>query len=79
MRGNLDLGDLTARIDVQISRELPDNGEFPAEVQILSRDGQMLVQRCEVPPGGSSRPMSYEQLVEKLQSCAAGILAFGGG
>jgi len=68
------LRDLTARIDVQISRELPDNGEFPAEVQILSRDGQMLVQRCEVPPGGSSRPMSYEQLVEKLQSCAAGIL-----
>jgi 2-methylcitrate dehydratase PrpD len=68
------LGDLTARIDVQISRELPDNGEFPAEVQIRTRDGQTLVQRCEVPPGGSSRPMSYRQLVEKLRSCAVGIL-----
>jgi 2-methylcitrate dehydratase PrpD len=68
------LRDLAARIDVQISNELPDNGEFPAEVHIRTRDGQTLVQRCEVPPGGSSRPVSYGQLVDKLRSCAVGIL-----
>ena len=68
------LRDLTARIDVQISAELPDNGEFPAELHIRTRDGQMLIERREVPPGGSSRRLSYEQLVEKLRSCANGIL-----
>jgi 2-methylcitrate dehydratase PrpD len=68
------LRDLAARIDVQISGELPDNGEFPAEVHVRTGDGRTLVQRCEVPPGGSTRPMSYEQLVEKLRSCAADIL-----
>jgi 2-methylcitrate dehydratase PrpD len=66
--------DLAARIDVRISAELPDNGEFPAELQARMRDGQTMVERREVPPGGSSRPLSYEQLVEKLRSCAAGIL-----
>jgi 2-methylcitrate dehydratase PrpD len=68
------LRDLATRIDVQISSELPDNSEFPAEVHIRTRDGQTLVQRCDVPPGGSSRPMSYEQLVEKLRACADDIL-----
>ncbi|HEV2038379.1 MAG TPA: hypothetical protein VGQ96_07220, partial [Candidatus Eremiobacteraceae bacterium] len=71
------LRDLVARIDVQISGDLPDNGEFPAEVHVRTRDGQTLVQRCEVPPGGSSRPVSYEQLVGKLRSCAGGILEPG--
>ena len=72
--GEQALRDLAARIDVQISGDLPDNGEFPAEVRVRTRDGQTHVQRCEVPPGGSSRPVSYEQLVGKLRSCAAGIL-----
>jgi 2-methylcitrate dehydratase PrpD len=69
------LRELAGRIDVQISAELPDNGEFPAEVQVRMRDGQTLVERREVPPGGSTRPLSYEQLVEKFRSCATGILA----
>jgi 2-methylcitrate dehydratase PrpD len=68
------LRDLAERIDVQISSELPDNGEFPAEVHIRTRDGQTLAERCEVPPGGSSRPVSHEQLVDKLRTCAGGIL-----
>jgi 2-methylcitrate dehydratase PrpD len=69
------LRELAGRIDIQISAELPDNGEFPAEVQARLRDGQMLVERREVPPGGSTRPLSYEQLVEKFRSCATGTLA----
>src|SRR6202171_940183 len=66
--------DLAGRIDVQISGDLPDNGEFPAEVHVRTRDAQTHVQRCEVPPGGSTRPGSYEQPGGKLRSCAGRIL-----
>jgi 2-methylcitrate dehydratase PrpD len=63
--------DLRRRIDVQISRKLPDNGEFPAELRITTTAGEELVERRDVPPGGSTRPLGEDQVIAKLRACAA--------
>jgi 2-methylcitrate dehydratase PrpD len=63
--------DLRRRIDVQISKKLPDNGEFPAELRITTNAGEELAERRDVPPGGSTRPLSEADLIAKLRACAA--------
>jgi 2-methylcitrate dehydratase PrpD len=45
---------LLDRIRVSISDDLPDNGEFPAEVRITLSDGSTRVERRDVPRGGST-------------------------
>jgi len=66
---------LICRVHVTISQNLPDNGEFPAELRIETTDGALLTHRSEVPPGGSSRPLSEAQLIEKMHDCATDVLA----
>lgn len=65
---------LMRRIGVRISNALPDSNEFPAEVEIETCSGEMLSKRCDVPPGGSTRPMSEQQLIAKFHDCAEGTL-----
>jgi len=63
------------RIRVSISDDLPDNGEFPAEVRIMLSDGSTRVERRDVPRGGSTEPLSDEELEDKFRSCAGVALA----
>jgi 2-methylcitrate dehydratase PrpD len=60
---------LMHRISVRISRDLPDNGEFPAELQVRLSDGSTRVERRDVPRGGSTVPLSDQELEEKFHSC----------
>jgi 2-methylcitrate dehydratase PrpD len=68
------LAALRRLIDVRIAEDLPDNNEFPAEVRLELTDGEVLAERREVPPGGSSRPLTQEEVLAKLRSCAAVVL-----
>lgn len=65
------LAELRRLIDVRTSAELPDNNEFPAEVRIELAGGEVLVERRDVPPGGSSRPLTQDEVLAKLRTCAA--------
>jgi 2-methylcitrate dehydratase PrpD len=47
---------LMDRIRVSISDDLPDIGEFPAEVRITLSDGSAKAERRDVPRGGSTEP-----------------------
>lgn len=62
---------LMNRITIRISHDLPDNGEFPAEICITLRDGSTKVERRDVPQGGSSAPLSDEDLRKKFRNCAS--------
>lgn len=66
-----ELAALRRLIEVRTSPELPDNNEFPAEVRLELSSGEVLVERREVPPGGSTRPLTQDQVLAKLRSCAA--------
>ena len=50
------------------------NGEFPAEVRIETADGEMLKCRNDVPPGGSTRPLSDADVTAKFRDCASAVL-----
>jgi len=65
------LAALRRLIDVRTAQDLPDNNEFPAEVRVELADGEVLAERREVPPGGSSRPLTQDEVLAKLRSCAA--------
>lgn len=65
------------KIEVAKADDLPDNGLFPAEVQVRLRDGRTLRERRDVPPGAPERPMTPAQAMGKFQSCARGILDAG--
>ena len=65
---------LMQKISVRIADDLPDNGEFPAEVRLQTSDGQWLVERREVPPGGSTRPLGAAQIEAKFRSCSQLVL-----
>lgn len=65
---------LMRQISVHISDDLPDNGEFPAEVHIETTDACIWKERRDVPRGGSTRPLSYTDIVSKFRSCSQLIL-----
>jgi len=65
-----DIVRLMDRISVRISHDLPDNGEFPAAVQVRLSDGSTKVERRDVPRGGSTAPLNDRELEEKFRSCA---------
>lgn len=67
---DVQLADLRRRIEVRTSADLPDNSEFPAEVSVELEDGAMLSERRDAPPGGASLPLTQDQVVAKLRSCA---------
>ena len=68
------LAALRRLIDVRIAEDLPDNNEFPAEVRLELASGEVLAERREVPPGGSTRPLTQDEVLAKLRSCAAVVL-----
>lgn len=65
---------LMQKMSVRIAHDLPDNGEFPAEVRIQASDGEWLVERREVPPGGSTRPLGAAEIEAKFRSCSELVL-----
>jgi 2-methylcitrate dehydratase PrpD len=65
---------LMDRIVVRISDELPDNGEFPAELRIVTAAGTVESERRDVPRGGSTVPLTTSELEGKFQSCARVVL-----
>jgi 2-methylcitrate dehydratase PrpD len=65
------LAALRRLVEVRIADDLPDNNEFPAEVRLELASGEVLAERREVPPGGSSRPLTQDEVLAKLRSCAA--------
>lgn len=66
---------LMRRIKVAISDSLPDSQEFPAEVHVSTTTGDTLVERADVPPGGSTRPFSDAQVAAKFRDCAEHVLS----
>jgi 2-methylcitrate dehydratase PrpD len=64
-----------SRISVRIGHDLPDSDEFPAEVRIISTDGTQTAERREVPSGGSTRPLTDEELHAKFRDCARPVFA----
>lgn len=62
---------LMDRITIRAGEDLPDNGQFPAELHITRSDGRRLVERCEIHPGGIGRPLSEAEVAAKFTTCAA--------
>ncbi|MBV7483216.1 MmgE/PrpD family protein [Bordetella sp. BOR01] len=56
---------------IEMADGLPDNGEFPAELRVQTQDGNTWVERRDVPPGGSSRPLADSDIIAKFESCAS--------
>lgn len=69
-----EIAQLMARIVVRISQELPDNGEFPAELRIVTAGGSVESERRDVPRGGSTVPLSKAEIEAKFQDCARAAL-----
>jgi 2-methylcitrate dehydratase PrpD len=61
------------RISIHIGEDLPDSDEFPAEVRIATSDGLSDAERRDVPSGGSSRPLTDEELRMKFADCARAV------
>jgi 2-methylcitrate dehydratase PrpD len=59
-----DIMRLMDRIRVSISDDLPDNGEFPAEVRITLSNGSTRVGRRHVPRGGSTERLKMNRLCQ---------------
>ena len=61
-------------IEIRQADDLPDNGLFPAEVEVRLADGTTGRVRCDVPPGAPAMPMSDAEADEKYRSCAGAVL-----
>jgi 2-methylcitrate dehydratase PrpD len=65
------ISELIKSIDIEIASDLPDNGQFPAEVVVETTDGERFIERRDVPPGGSSRPLSDPEIEAKFRACVS--------
>jgi 2-methylcitrate dehydratase PrpD len=61
-------------IEIRQADDLPDNGLFPAEVEVRLADDSCDRMRCDVPPGAPAMPMSDAEADQKFRSCAAVVL-----
>jgi 2-methylcitrate dehydratase PrpD len=61
-------------IEIRQADDLPDNGLFPAAVEVQLADGSSDRVRCDVPPGAPAMPMSEAEAREKYRSCASVVL-----
>ena len=61
-------------IEIRQADDLPDNGLFPAAVEVRLADGHSEGVRCEIPPGAPAMPMSESEADEKYRSCAGVVL-----
>jgi 2-methylcitrate dehydratase PrpD len=62
---------------IEEDRSLPDNGEFPAEVQVHLSDGRILTERCESPRGGPRVPLDDAEILGKFADCTAHLFERG--
>jgi 2-methylcitrate dehydratase PrpD len=65
---------LMKRIDIREDASLPDNGLFPAQLDLRLADGRTLSRRCDIPPGAPGNPMSDAEAERKYRDCAATVL-----
>jgi 2-methylcitrate dehydratase PrpD len=65
---------LMKKIVICVGDDLPDNAEFPAQLELRTLGGRIFKQRREVPPGGSTRPLSSGQIEAKFRSCSERVL-----
>jgi 2-methylcitrate dehydratase PrpD len=63
-----------AVIEIRQADDLPDNGLFPAAVEVHLADGQSARMRCDTPPGTPANPMSQVEADQKYRSCAGVVL-----
>ena len=61
-------------IEIRQADDLPDNGLFPAEVEVRLVDGERAHVRCDIPPGAPAMPMSEAEADQKYRGCAAVVL-----
>jgi 2-methylcitrate dehydratase PrpD len=65
---------LMTLIEIEQADDLPDNGLFPAAVDVRLADGRSTSVRCDIPPGAPAHPMSDADADGKYRSCAAAVL-----
>jgi 2-methylcitrate dehydratase PrpD len=65
---------LMTLIEITEANDLPNNGLFPAAVEVWLTDGRRACVRCDVPPGAPANPMSEIELDQKYRSCASVVL-----
>jgi 2-methylcitrate dehydratase PrpD len=63
-----------ALIEIRQADDLPDNGLFPAAVEVRLAGGHSATVRCDIPPGAPAMPMSEAEADRKYRSCAAVVL-----
>ena len=63
-----------ALIEIRQADDLPDNGLFPAAVEVRLADGHSDTVRCDIPPGAPAMPMSEAEADRKYRSCASVVL-----
>lgn len=63
-----------AMIEIRQADDLPDNGLFPAAVEVRLANGETARVRCDVPPGAPANPMSDADADLKYRSCAGVVL-----
>ena len=61
-------------IEIRQAEDLPDNGLFPAAVEVRLADGHSETVRCDIPPGAPAMPMSEVEAEQKYRSCASVVL-----
>jgi 2-methylcitrate dehydratase PrpD len=61
-------------IEIRQADDLPDNGLFPAAVEVRLADGHSDIVRCDIPPGAPAMPMSDAEADQKYRSCAGVVL-----
>ena len=55
-----------------IEKEFPD--KWPAEVEIVTRDGKKFRKHLEFPKGDPENPLSWDEIIEKFNSLASAVL-----
>jgi 2-methylcitrate dehydratase PrpD len=63
-----------ALIEIRQADDLPDNGLFPAAVEVRLADGHGDTVRCDIPPGAPAMPMSEAEADRKYRGCASVVL-----
>src|SRR3546814_17633137 len=62
------LRDLMRTIALEVADDLPDNGEFPAELRGETRDGKGGVERREGHPGGYNSPVGNTDTMAQVRA-----------
>lgn len=63
-----------ALIEIRQAGDLPDNGLFPAAVEVRLANGESARVHCDIPPGAPANPMSDADADQKYRSCAGVVL-----